>query len=116
MTATTMTATTVAQSIQRVRDAARALGEARAAESALEDERAIVKRDAIARLIAAGRASSVTAAERIVEEDEQYAGHRARQRAAVLASCEAWGTWEASKLEGQLAVALAVDGAIPTVG
>jgi len=112
MTTITISPSTVAESIQRVRDAARALGEARAA----EDERPLVKRDAITRLMAAGRAASVTAAEKVVEEDEAYAAHRASQRAAVVATQVAWGEWEAAKLDGQLAVALAVDGAIATVG
>lgn len=116
MTTITISPSTVAESIQRVRDAARALGEARAAEQALEDGRALVKRDAITRLLAAGRAASVTAAEKVVEEDEAYAAHRASQRAAVVATQVAWGEWEAAKLDGQLAVALAVDGAIATVG
>jgi hypothetical protein len=113
MTTTAITTSVnVAESIQRVRDAARALGEARAAEQALEDGRALVKRDAITRLLAAGRAASVTAAEKVVEEDEAYAAHRACQRAAVLATQVAWGEWEASKLAAQLAVALACDGAL----
>jgi hypothetical protein len=104
--------TTVDVAIQRVRSAARQLGDARAAEQALEDERPLVKAAAVRRLIEAGRAASPTAAEKVVEEDGAYAEHRRRQRDAVIATQVAWGEWEAAKLEGQLTVALAVDGAV----
>ena len=116
-----MTATTVAQSIQRVRDAARALGEARAYEQALEDERPLVKRDAIRALLQTandltGKPHSASSAETVVESHEPYAAHRRRQAEAVLAAQVAWGEFKAAELEATLAVALAADGAIPTVG
>lgn len=66
-------------------------------ESALEDERALVKAAAIRRLVEAGHATSPSAAEKIVEMDEQYALHRARQRDAVIASYAARAAWEAAK-------------------
>lgn len=75
--------------------------------AALEDARALIKPEAIKRLIEAGAASSATAAEKIVERDGDYANHRLKQRDA---ECEKWGAlaaYEAAKLSAALDVALA---------
>lgn len=91
------------RAIERVREAARALGEAEAEEQRLEDERPLVKAAAIKRLME-GRGLSATAAEKIVEEDEAYMAHRVQQRESVIARQTQWGAWEASKLAAELAV------------
>lgn len=105
------------QAIQRVRDAARALGDARAREQYLEDRRPLVKREAIRALMQTandltGKPHSASSAEAIVEADPTYMEYRVRQSDAVIATQVAWGEWEAAKLDGQLAVALAADGAV----
>lgn len=72
----------------------------------LEDARALIKPEAIKRLIEAGAGSSATAAEKIVERDGDYANHRLKQRDA---ECEKWGAlaaYEAAKLSAALDVAL----------
>lgn len=95
---------------QRARDveaAAKFLGETKAAEEALEDERPLAKAAAIKRLMDAGAATSVTAAEKIVEQDEEYSKHRARQREAVIATQVAWGKYEAAKARALAAANLA---------
>jgi hypothetical protein len=63
----------------------------------LEDERALVKRDAIKRLMESGVATSASAAERVVESDEAYAAHRAKQREAVMDTQVRWAQWEAAR-------------------
>ena len=68
----------------------------------LEDARALVKADAIARLMASGVATSATAAEKVVERDEEYAAHRATQRAAEIERWTALGEWEAAKLRARI--------------
>ncbi|AHG92099.1 hypothetical protein J421_4632 (plasmid) [Gemmatirosa kalamazoonensis] len=85
------------RAIAQLHDAARRLGEARAHEMALEDRRALVKRDAILRLLESSAATSATAAEKIVEQDADYARHRGDQRAAVIATLERWAEWEAAR-------------------
>jgi hypothetical protein len=50
----------------------------------LEDQRPLVKADAIRRLMETGKATSATAAEKVVELDADYMDHRAKQRAAEI--------------------------------
>jgi hypothetical protein len=83
--------------IAQVFEAAGAVAAAKNTESRLEDERALVKRDAIKRLLDSGAAPSPTAAEKIVESDADYAAHRALQRQATLATMLAWASWEAAR-------------------
>jgi hypothetical protein len=78
--------------------AAYRLGQAREMEMALEDGRALVKRDAIQRIITSGAASSATAAEKIVEQDAEYAAHRLKQREAVIATQLCWASYEAARI------------------
>jgi hypothetical protein len=93
----TTTALFLDAAIAAMTDAGRALGEAKADEMRLEDERALVKRDAIKRLVESGAASSATAAEKIVEQDETYAAHRAHQRGQVIEVQTKWAGWEAAR-------------------
>lgn len=95
--------------IDAVENAAIALGLAQNHEAALEDDRAIVKAEAIRRMIgtenpATGKPHSASSAEAVVEQDEQYATHRRAQRDAVLATQRAWGAYEAAKLRALNAV------------
>lgn len=87
----------VAPAIDRVVNCAEALAYARADEMRLEDERALVKRDAVLRIMQRDGIAA-TPAEKIVETDEMYMAHRALQRAAVVATQRAWGDYEAARV------------------
>lgn len=84
-------------------EAAEALADAINNETSLEDERALIKVAAVKRLMESGAASSVTAAEKIVESDAGYALHRSQQREAVMRKQMAFAGWEAAKLRARLA-------------
>jgi hypothetical protein len=88
------------QVILALRDAARELGALRADEMQLEDERALVKRDAILRLMQTENAAtkkphSASSAEAVVYEDGEYQEHRIKQRDAVIATQVAYARYEA---------------------
>jgi tyrosyl-tRNA synthetase len=83
--------------IAAMHEVAESLGRARAREMELEDERALVKRDAVRRLVESGAASSATAAEKIVEQDEEYAAHRRNQREQTIYVQTRWSRWEAAR-------------------
>lgn len=87
----------------RLAAAAARCGAAHARVQELEDARALIKPQAIKRLMEAGEATSVTAAEKIVEKDPEYAAHRARQREAEIERWAALGEFEAAKLQARLA-------------
>jgi hypothetical protein len=89
--------------IQDIREAANDLGWQCAQEMELEDRRPLVKRDAIQRIMVRDGIAA-TPAEKIVETDEAYMQHRAKQRAAVVETYRARGAYEAAKLEAALAV------------
>lgn len=85
------------------------LGDARAREMELEDTRAILKVQVVQRVLAAGgiaghEAKSATAAEKLVEFDDEYTALRARQRDAVIAVDARRGVYDAAKLRAQHAV------------
>lgn len=97
--------------IDAIEATAAALGLARAAEQALEDERPLVKSAAIRRLMGTenpetGKPHSASSAEKVVETDAEYMAHRRAQRDAVVATQEAWGRYEAAKQRAALAVQL----------
>lgn len=96
-------------SIERLGDVAQRVAAAMNRVAQLEDERALIKPQAIRRLIESGAATSATAAERIVEQDDQYAAHRLLQRDAEIDKWAALGAWEAMKLDAQLDVAIAAN-------
>lgn len=77
-------------------------GQAHARVMELEDERTGIKCDAIKRLMEAGKATSVTAAEKIVELDEQYAAHRVKQREAEIEKWRALGALRAAELRARM--------------
>lgn len=72
----------------------------------LEDERALIKPQAIRRLMDSGAASSATAAYKIVEADPEYAAHRRTQRDAEIEKWAAAASYESAKLTAALDVAL----------
>lgn len=94
---TTDTTLSLDAAIAAMMEAGQALGEAKVYTLRLEDARAIVKRDAIRRLVDSGVASSATAAEKVVESDPEYAAHRERQFTAVMEEQAAWAYWEAAR-------------------
>ena len=72
-----------------------ALADARNHESVLEDNRGLVKEIAIIRIMRERKMNS-TPAEKIVESDEEYAAHREKQRAAVVARFRAEAEYKAA--------------------
>ena len=78
-------------------------------ETALEDARALVKDDAIGRIMVRENIA-ITRAEKVVERDEQYMKHRQLQHDATKATIMARARYESAKLNAQLAV----DNALPT--
>lgn len=75
----------------------------------LEDERALIKPEAIRRIMES-RGLAATPAEKIVESDPEYAAHRAKQRDAEVIKWSAVAQYEAAKLRAKLDVALATRG------
>jgi hypothetical protein len=105
--------------ITQVENTAELLGLAQAEEARLEDERPIVKQQAILRIMQATnpltlKAHSASSAEAVVETDEAYMQHRRTQRDAVLATQKAWGAFKAATLRAQLAVSLAAPTSLTT--
>lgn len=92
--------------ISRIREAGDALAQATRAEMELENRRPLVKAAAIRRLMESGAASSATAAEKIVEQDAEYADHRRQQVEAAVARQQWFAAYEVAKLDARLAVAL----------
>jgi hypothetical protein len=72
-----------------------ALGNALAHEQELEDDRAAIKADAIVRVMKRDGLAA-TPAEKVVETDEQYFQHRARQRASIVARYRADAEYKAA--------------------
>lgn len=75
---------------------AEALADAHNHETQLEDDRAKVKAEAIERICIRDNLKA-TPAEKIVETDEGYAEHRAKQRASIIARFRADAEYEAAK-------------------
>jgi phenylpyruvate tautomerase PptA (4-oxalocrotonate tautomerase family) len=75
--------------------------------SELEDERSVIKPEAIKRIMEQGLASSNSAAEKIVEQDPFYAEHRSKQRNAETERWASLAAWEAAKQATRLDVFLA---------
>lgn len=86
---------------------------ARRHEIELEDARALVKSDAITRIMRLsdpqkdGKLYSATAAEALVMTDVAYASHRAAQADAVVATIRAGSEYEAAKFRAGLLTAIA---------
>lgn len=83
------------------------LAEAVAEEMELEEQRPLVKADAILRLLQHGTATSATAAEKVVEKDAEYAAHRARQVVATVARIKAQAYFYACLTRAGLAAKVA---------
>lgn len=97
-------------SIAAIEAAATWVADALNAIARLEDERALIKPQAIRRLMDSGAATSATAAEKIVEADPEYAAHREKQRDAEVVKWAAAAAYESAKLTAKLDVALATRG------
>jgi hypothetical protein len=77
----------------------------------LEDGRALVKAEAIRRMVGTenplnGKPHSASSAEAIVESDAEYAGYRKQQRDAEVEKHRAYAAYEAARLSARLAVEL----------
>lgn len=100
-----------ADQIDDVEAAGERLAQAVARVQELEDERAIVKSQAVRRLMLTnnedtGKQHSASSAEKIVEVDGEYAAHRKLQRDAEVEKQRAYAQYEAAKLRAKLAVVL----------
>lgn len=84
---------------------AEARADAKNHESELEDNRALVKKEAIQRIVERDKIAA-TPAEKIVETDEGYAAHRAAQRAAVIAVFQTEAAYKAAVLNATRAAAI----------
>lgn len=84
--------------IAKLKEKAEALGEARAEEQRLEDERGLLKELAIQRIMLRDRCAA-TPAEKIVESDGEYMGHRIAQRYSVVKRFRADAEYQAAKAE-----------------
>ena len=89
-------------------DAAEELGDRKAREMELEDERALIKHEAIKRIVGTlndltGKPHSASSAEAVVESDEAYAAHRGLQREAVRYTQLAYAKWEVAKMYARMA-------------
>lgn len=81
--------------LEELRAKGEALGDALAHEQELEDDRAAIKADAIVRIMKRDSLAA-TPAEKIVETDEEYFKHRARQRASIVARYRADAEYHAA--------------------
>jgi hypothetical protein len=87
--------TTLEQALEALTAKGDALGNALALEQELEDDRAAIKADAIRRVMKRDDLAA-TPAEKIVETDEQYFQHRAKQRASIIARYRADAEYKAA--------------------
>lgn len=90
--------------VQSIITAGDRLAEATRDEMELEEQRPLIKADAINRLMQHGVATSATAAEKVVEKDPEYAAHRALQVKAVVARIKAEAYLAATKARAALAL------------
>lgn len=93
------------EAVNDIERAAERLAIAVRAEMELEDERPIVKAEAVKRIMARDGIAA-TPAEKIVETDDVYAAHRRKQYAAVVEKQQAYGAFEAAKRRADLEIAL----------
>lgn len=76
----------------------------------LEDIRQAIKPDAIRRIVESGRATSPSAAEKLVEQlDEEYQRHRREQFDAEIERWRALGAVEVARLKRRLTSAIIDD-------
>jgi hypothetical protein len=92
--------------IRAVEQYASDLADATSLETKLADTRTFIKDAGIGRLIASKRFSSVTAAEKGIEFDDDFMAHREAERIAVADRIMAEGRYEAAKLRARLAIEL----------
>ena len=94
--------------VQSIVTASERWADARAREDRLENERPNIKDAAIRRLMESGAASSVTAAEKIVTKDAEYANYLEEQVVAVSARIKAYGYFVATDRRAALAAVVEV--------
>ncbi len=104
--------TTAMVTIQGVDEAAERVAQACRAEMELEDQRPLVKMEAVRRIMTRDSIAA-TPAEKIVESDAEYMSHRAKQYAAVVEKQRAFGALEAAKLRARLSVEMMTVGLAP---
>ena len=100
--------------VAAIENAAERLALAIKTEMTLEDERPLVKAQAVRRIMERDSIAA-TPAEKIVESDAEYLAHRKRQYDAVVETIRARGAFEASKRRADLEVAQ-IDNALLRAG
>jgi putative heme iron utilization protein len=76
----------------------------------LEDQRQALKPDVIKRLVESGTATSASAAEKLVERDDEYMRHRGAQYEAEIERWRSLGQVELVRLKRSLTSALVGNG------
>jgi hypothetical protein len=109
MTTTLTPVESARASIEAISAAATFVADALNTVAQLEDDRSLIKPEAIRRIMES-RGIAATPAEKIVEADPEYAAHRAKQRDAEVVKWAAAAQYEAAKLRAKLDVALATRG------
>ena len=91
--------------VNAIENAAERLALAIKLEMTLEDERPLVKAQAVRRIMDRDGIAA-TPAEKIVESDAEYLAHRKRQYDAVVEKQRAFGAYEAAKRRADLEIAI----------
>lgn len=91
--------------INTVEQTAEQLANALDTEMALADQRALVKMAAIKRIMERDGIAA-TPAEKIVESDDEFMAHRAKERESVVLRQKAEGTYAAAKFNAHAAVTM----------
>ena len=97
---------TVGDCLLEIGVAAERLAQAVANEMRLADQRALIKDAAIVRIVESGQERSATAAEKVVEKDEQYMEHRRAQYESVKERIRAQGGYDAAVIGARLTAAV----------
>lgn len=97
-----MSAIGVGDALLAIGHAGERLAQAVAKEMRLADERALIKDAAIVRIIESGQERSATAAEKVVEKDEQYMEHRRAQYEAVKERIRAQAEYDSAVVGARL--------------
>lgn len=95
-----------AEVCEEIEQAHERCGQAHARVMQLEDERQSLRADVIKRLVETGAATSATAAEKRLEQDDEYMRHRRAQYDAEIERHRAMGAVEVARLKRRLTAAI----------
>ena len=98
-----------AEICEEIEQAHERCGQAHSRVMQLEDLRQALKPDVIKRLVETGNATSASAAEKLVEKDEEYMRHRSAQYEAEIERWRSLGQVEVARLKRRLTSAIIDD-------